>query len=89
MFIKAPYIPLVLTWPDNKVGLEYMEKAVKCAPTDFGGLFFYAVALDANKQREKGKVMLEKVMSMTPRKELLLEDMIFRRDADKLLKEWK
>lgn len=89
MYLKAPYIPLVLTWPDNKKGLSYLEKVIKCSPYDFGTVFYYAEALNKNGNRDKAKEYMKKVTSMTPRKELYLEDLQFKEDAEKMLAEWK
>lgn len=88
MYIKAPYIPLVLTWPDNETGLEYLTKVAKCSPYEFGTLYYYAEALYKNGFKEKGKEYMKKITTMTPRKELYLEDLQFKKDAEKMLLEW-
>ncbi len=88
MYMRAPYIPLVLTWPDNEEALGYLEKAVKCSPNDFGSVFYYAEALHKNKQEVKALEYMKKVLVMTPRKELYLEDLQFIKDAEVMLKEW-
>lgn len=88
LYLKAPYIPLVLTWPDNEDALFYLEKSVKCGPSDFGNVFYYAEALYSNKQEQKAKEYMKKVVGMTPRAELYLEDMQFKKDAEKILQEW-
>lgn len=89
LYLKAPYIPLVLTWPDNEDALFYLEKSVKGSPSDFGNVFYYAEALHKNKQEEKAKEYMKKVIGMTPRAELYLEDLQFKKDAEKILLEWK
>lgn len=89
IYLKAPYIPLVLTWPDNKKGLAYLENVIRCSPYDFGSIFYYAEALNKNGQREKAKEYMKKILAMTPRKELYLEDLQFKKDAEKILLEWK
>ncbi len=88
MYLKAPYIPLVLTWPDNEDALFYLEKSVKCSSSDFGNVYYYAEALHKNDQQEKAKELMKKIVSMNPRKELYLEDLQFKTDAGKILKEW-
>ncbi len=88
LYLKAPYIPLVLTWPDNEDALIYLEKSVKCYPADFGNVFYYAEVLHKNKQVEKAKEYMKKVIGMTPRSELYLEDLKFKKDAEKILLEW-
>lgn len=88
MYIKAPYIPLVLTWPDDETGLEYLERVAKCSPHDFGTLYYYAEALYKNDYKEKGKAYMKIITGMTPRKELYLEDLQFKKDAEKILLEW-
>ena len=75
LYLKAPYIPLVLTWPDNEDALFYLEKSFKCSPSDFGNIFYYAEVLHKNKQEEKAKEYMRKVINMTPRAELYLEDL--------------
>ncbi len=88
MYIKAPYIPLVLTWPDDETGLEYLEKVAKCSPYDFGTLYYYGEALYKNDYKDKAKAYMKIILTMTPRKELYLEDLQFKKDAEKILKEW-
>lgn len=88
MYIKAPYIPLMLTWPDDETGLEYLERVSKCSPHDFGTLYYYAEALYENGYKEKAKAYMKIILTMTPRKELYLEDLQFKKDAELLLKQW-
>ncbi|MCG3166453.1 MAG: hypothetical protein POELPBGB_02232 [Bacteroidia bacterium] len=89
LYIKAPYIPLVLTWPDDDTGLEYLERVAKCSPYDFGTLYYYAEALHKNGFESKAKEYMKKITTMAPRKELYLEDLQFKKDAELLLKQWK
>lgn len=88
MYIKAPYIPLVLTWPDDEKGLEYLEQVAKCSPSEFGTVYYYAEALYKNGYKSKAKEYMIKVTTMTPRRELYLEDLQFKKDAEKILLEW-
>lgn len=88
MYIKAPYIPLVLTWPDNQTGLEHLEHVAKCSPNEFGTLYYYAEALYKNDYKDKAKAYMNIILTMTPRKELFLEDLQFKKDAEKILLEW-
>ena len=88
LYLKAPYIPLVLTWPDNEDALNLLEKSVKCSFQDFGNVFYYAEALHINKQEAKALEYMKKIITMTPRKELYLEDLQFKKDAEKILQEW-
>lgn len=88
MYIKAPYIPLMLTWPDDETGLEYLERVSKCSPHDFGTLYYYAEALYENGFKDKAKAYMKIILTMTPRKELYLEDLQFKKDAEKILTEW-
>lgn len=88
MYIKAPYIPLVLTWPDDEAGLEHLENVAKCSPYDFGTLYYYAEALHKNGYKSKAIEFMKKITTMTPRKELFLEDLQFKKDAENILKEW-
>lgn len=87
--IRAPYIPLVLTWPSDVNGMNYLAEATKTAPGEFANLFFYGEALYKNGHKAEAKEYMRKVITMNPRPQLLLEDLQFKKDAEKLLKDWK
>lgn len=86
--IRAPYIPLVLTWPDDATGLKYLEEAARTFPGEFKNLFFYGEALYKKGYKDKAKEYMRKIISMTPHPQLYLEDMQFQKDAEQLLKTW-
>lgn len=83
--IKAPYIPFMLTWPNDKTGLKLVEKSLRHFPKDHGNNFYYGETLLEIGQKERAKLYFNAVLNLPCRKELMLEDRAFQEDARKIL----
>ena len=83
--IKAPYIPFMITWPNDKVGVKLVEKSLKYFPKDHGNNFYYGESLLEMGQKERAKIYFNAVVNLPCRKELMLEDKAFQEEAKKIL----
>jgi len=86
---KTPYIPFMLSWPDDEEAQKHLEKALTYNAKDFIGNVYYAQVLKENKEKEKAIAILEKMVTWTPDPQQLLEDRKELKEAKRLLAEYK
>lgn len=84
---QAPHIPFVLTWPDSKKAVEYLEKSYQYDKKDNSTLFYLAEACYHDGQETKAKSLFAQVLKMPIREEWILEDRLLVADAKRLLNE--
>lgn len=82
---EIPSIPFILSWPDKKKALSLIGKCLEYDPNDLGSNYYYAEALMENGKNTEAKQYLEKVMTLQPRQETLLEERAFKDWAKKHL----
>ncbi|RMG83624.1 MAG: tetratricopeptide repeat protein [Bacteroidetes bacterium] len=87
LYYKVPYIPFVLTFPDDEEALKYFEKALEIDPAHPTTLYFYAECLNDLGEEEKARKALEKIIRQPPRQSYYLEDSYLIAKAKKLLEE--
>ena len=86
---KTPYIPFILSWPDNDEALVYLEKALAKSPNDFIANVYYAQALKSDGEKEKAIAILENMLTWKPNSKQLLEDKKELKEAKALLEKYK
>ena len=86
---KTPYIPFILSWPDNDAALNHLEKSLKRNDKDFIANVYYAQALKSDGEEEKAISILEKVVTWSPSPDQLLEDKKELKEAKRLLAEYR
>lgn len=84
---QAPHIPFVLTWPDAKKAVGYLEKSVAYDPSDNSSYYYLAEACYQNGEEARARQLFNKVLKMPARKEWLLEDRQLVIDAKRMLSE--
>jgi tetratricopeptide (TPR) repeat protein len=89
LYFKVPYIPFVLTFPDDEEALKYFEKALKIDPNHPTTLYFYAECLYELDEEEKAQKALQKIINQPPRQSYYLEDSYLIEKAKKLLEQIK
>lgn len=82
---EIPSIPFILSWPDKKKALSLIGKCLEYDPNDPGSNYYYAEALIENGKKNEARQYLEKVMTLQPRQETLLEERAFKDWAKKHL----
>lgn len=87
MHLRVPKIPFVLKWPSKEMALELLSEAYNSYPENPANVMLYAEALIENKQEQRGRIILEELISRTPRKHRLVEDMDSLEQAKDLYKQ--
>lgn len=85
---KTPYIPLILTWPNNKTAKELLQKALKYYPADISNNYYYAEALLESGDKQNAKIYFQLATKFPSRKEFYLEDENQKQKAKKYLTEF-
>lgn len=83
--LKAPSIPLVLTWPSNEEGKELLERAYDIAPENAANTYFYSKALIDLGHKDSAKKILDDLVSRDPRPEYLLPDIKYIEKGKELM----
>jgi hypothetical protein len=84
---RAPYIPFLLPWPDNKKAIANLRKAHGMNPDSLGIKLMLAQALRRQGDNAAAFALLEEVSHQSPRRFRLLEDRAYIQEARGLLKE--
>lgn len=71
---KVPYIPLILSWPDQKESEKHLKAALAYAPSNWANNFFYAEFLYENDRGMEARKYIDVILSSQPRKNYIVED---------------
>lgn len=82
---KVPNIPFILTWPSKEIAEKHLIEALKINPKSISNIYFYAEYLTEVKRDAEAKVLLNKILSISPREDALIEDLYDIDMAKKLL----
>ena len=82
---KVPNIPFILTWPSKEIAEKHLIEALKINPKSISNIYFYAEYLTEVKRNAEAKVLLNKILSASPREDALIEDLYDIDMAKKLL----
>ena len=84
---KSPYIPFLLSWPDNDDAIKFLTLAVETGNAELTQLNYLAQALYKDGQVIKAKELLNRVINTEPNFENLIEDLNYIQEAKDLLKD--
>jgi tetratricopeptide (TPR) repeat protein len=84
---KSPYIPFLLSWPDNDDAIKFLTLAVETGNAELTQLNYLAQALHKDGQVIKAKKLLNRVINTDPNFENLIEDLNYIQEAKNLLKD--
>ena len=85
---KSPYIPFLLSWPDNEEAVKWLEKAVNTGEATPVQKVYLAQALYKEKEKEGALKLLNAVANMTPSRNDPLSDWEQIKKARAFLKEY-
>jgi tetratricopeptide (TPR) repeat protein len=85
LHFKAPYIPLVLSWPDKEESRKFLRMAVEKGPNNPTNHLFYAETLYNLGAYKEAKAELDIVINAQPRPDHVVEDLRDQKDAKSLL----
>ena len=83
---KSPYIPFLLSWPDNDDAINFLTLAVKTGKAELTQLNYLAQALHKGGQVTEAKELLNRAINTEPDFENLIEDLNYIQEAKDLLK---
>lgn len=86
---RAPYIPFLLSWPDNEKALANLRKAHRMAPNSLGIKLVLAQVLHRQGDKAAAAALLEDVSRRSPQRGRVLEDRVYIHEAKGLLKDYR
>ncbi len=84
---KSPYIPFLLSWPDNDEAIKFLQLAVDTGMAEMNQKNYLAQAMSKDGQHEKAKKLLTEVINTEPDSANLVEDLDDIEEARQLLKD--
>ena len=84
---KSPYIPFLLSWPDNDEAIKFLQLAVNTGKAEMNQKNYLAQAVSKDGQHEKAKKLLTEVINTEPDSANLVEDLDDIEEARQLLKD--
>ena len=85
---KAPYIPFVLSWPNNKEAIKYLKKATETGEETASQTVYLAQALFKNKEKGRAINLLNNLLKKEKSSDHLIEDLEQHQKAKNLLVKW-
>ena len=84
---KSPYIPFILSWPDNDEAIKFLQLAVDTGKAEMNQKNYLARALNKDDQQDKARKLLTEVINTEPDSANLVEDLDDIEEARQLLKD--
>ncbi|SVE59109.1 uncharacterized protein METZ01_LOCUS511963, partial [marine metagenome] len=82
---KSPYIPFLLSWPDNDEAIKYLQLSHDTGKATLNQKNYLAQAINKDGQYEKAISLLREVINTTPDPTNLVEDLDDIEEARQLL----
>ena len=86
---KSPYIPFLLSWPDNDDAIKYLTKALNIGEATPNQKVYLAQAMYKDGQKSRAIDMLKEVANMQPSAEEIVRDWEQIELAEQLLSEYR
>ena len=84
---KSPYIPFLLSWPDNDDAIKYLQLSVDTGNAEMNQKNYLAQALSKDGRDKKARALLEEVLNTEPSTTTLVEDLDDIEEARQLLED--
>ena len=84
---KSPYIPFILSWPDNDDAIKYLQLSVDTGKAEMNQKNYLAQALSKDGRDKKARALLEEVLNTEPNTTTLVEDLDDIEEARQLLED--
>ena len=82
---KSPYIPFLLSWPDNDDAIKYLQLSVDTGNAEMNQKNYLAQALSKDGRDKKARALLTEVINTEPSTTTLVEDLDDIEEAQQLL----
>ena len=86
---KSPYIPFILSWPDNDKAISYLSKSINIGKAIPNQKVYFAQALYKDGKKNEAIKLLEEVANMQPSTDERVRDWDQIDTAKQLLKDYK
>ena len=84
---KSPYIPFLLSWPDNDDAIKYLQLSVDTGNAEMNQKNYLAQALSKDGRDKKARALLTEVINTEPSTATLVEDLDDIEEARQLLED--
>jgi len=74
VYFTAPYIPLIISWPNDEKAIKYFKKATKTGRATPLQMLYLAEALIKTDQNDEAKNILKTIINTAPDKSNYIED---------------
>ena len=85
---KSPYIPFLLSWPNNDVAVKYLQMSLDTGKPTLNQKVYFARALKKDSQRDKARILLKEVINSKPDSTNLVEELDDIKEARQLLEDF-
>ena len=86
---KAPYIPFILSWPNNKEAIKYLRLAYDTGDVEIAQMVYLSQALHKGKRRDEAISLIEKAMNVEPSKDNYASDWEWIKKAKNIFYKYK
>ena len=86
---KSPYIPFILSWPDNDLAIKNLEKAYGIGDPTPSQTVYLAQALYKDGRKEKAEFYLRELLKKPFSQSEKVEDFNQHQIAKSLLEDWE
>ncbi len=83
---KSPYIPFLLSWPDNKEAIKFLQLAVDKGKAELNQKNYLAKALNKDGKLKEAQILLNEVISTKINPKNAVEDLDRINEAKEILK---
>ncbi len=81
VYFTAPYIPLIISWPDDDKAVKYFSRAVETGRSTPLQMLYLAHALIKTDQEDKAKEVLQRIINTAPSELNYIEDSHYIHEA--------
>ena len=86
---KAPYIPFILSWPNNKEAIKYLRLAYDTGDDEIAQMVYLSQALHKGKRKDEAIFLIEKAMNVEPSKDNYASDWEWIKKAKNIFHKYK
>ena len=86
---KAPYIPFILSWPNNKEAIKYLQLAYNTGNVEIAQMVYLSQALYKGKRKDEAIILIEKAMAVVPSNDNYASDWEWIKKAKNISQSYK
>ena len=86
---KAPYIPFILSWPNNKEAIKYLQLAHNTGNVEIAQMVYLSQALHKGKRKDEAIILIDKAMNIVPSNDNYASDWEWIKKAKNISKSYK